>query len=132
MERQRPRFLLFFLLLAAAAARVHSAAPLSRFSGGVQWDGVVVTQADYQALRAGAVPFSLGFLPDLRGVYLFNNRLSGTIPPSIGNCPLLQALDLSNNLLSGTIPPSLANSTKLLRLNLSFNAITGPIPSVVS
>ncbi|PQP97904.1 putative inactive leucine-rich repeat receptor-like protein kinase IMK2 isoform X2 [Prunus yedoensis var. nudiflora] len=74
---------------------------------------------------AGPVPWSLGFLRNLRGVYLFHNRLSGSIPPSIGNCPLLQTLDLSNNSLTGTIPSSLANSTKLFRLNLSFNSLSG-------
>ncbi|RVW63191.1 leucine-rich repeat receptor-like protein kinase IMK2 [Vitis vinifera] len=136
---------------------------------GHPWDGVVVTQADYQALKAlkhefvdlkgvlstwndsvwklvlvsckhsgGLVSMtifllalslrSLGFLPNLRGVYLFNNRLSGSVPPSIGYCLLLQTLDVSNNLLTGTIPPSLANSTKLYRLNLSFNSFFGSIP----
>uniref|UniRef100_A0A0E0KB84 Leucine-rich repeat-containing N-terminal plant-type domain-containing protein n=1 Tax=Oryza punctata TaxID=4537 RepID=A0A0E0KB84_ORYPU len=79
---------------------------------------------------AGPIPNSLGFLPDLRGVYLFKNRFSSAVPASIANCValLLTAFDASNNLLTGAIPPSLANSTKLMHLNLSHNTISGDIP----
>uniref|UniRef100_A0A0D3F7Y2 Leucine-rich repeat-containing N-terminal plant-type domain-containing protein n=1 Tax=Oryza barthii TaxID=65489 RepID=A0A0D3F7Y2_9ORYZ len=67
------------------------------------------------------IPNSLGFLPDLRGVYLFENRFSSAVPASIADCIMLLsiAFDASNNLLTSTIPPSLANSTKIMHLNLS-------------
>jgi hypothetical protein len=34
----------------------------------------------------GQIPATLGFLPDLHIVYLFNNRFSGAVPASIGGC----------------------------------------------
>ncbi|KAF7098667.1 hypothetical protein CFC21_100390 [Triticum aestivum] len=46
---------------------------------------------------AGAVPSSLGFLPDLRGLYLFNNRFSGAVPPEFGRCLALQSFDASSS-----------------------------------
>ncbi|KAG2324879.1 hypothetical protein Bca52824_007607 [Brassica carinata] len=69
-----------------------------------------------------------GSILNLRGVQLFNNRLSGSIPASLGLSRFLQTVDLSNNLLSEAIPQNLADSTKLLRLNLSFNSLSGQIP----
>ncbi|CDP19308.1 unnamed protein product [Coffea canephora] len=77
----------------------------------------------------GAIPSSLGLLPNLRGVQLFNNRFSGSIPPTLGLSPLLQSLDFCNNSLSGTIPATLANSTKLFRLNFSYSSLSGSIPT---
>ncbi|PWA50958.1 inactive receptor kinase [Artemisia annua] len=55
-------------------------------------------------LLSGVIPQSLWLLPNLRGPYLFNNRLSGSIPPSV--TPSLQNLDLSNNQLNGSMAPS--------------------------
>nr|CDM84908.1 unnamed protein product [Triticum aestivum] len=46
----------------------------------------------------GAFPSSLGFLPDLHGLYLFNNRFSGTVPPEIDCCLMLQSFDASTSL----------------------------------
>ncbi|MCL7044306.1 hypothetical protein MKW94_002575 [Papaver nudicaule] len=74
------------------------------------------------------IPNSIGFLQNLRGVHLFNNKFSGSIPVSIGNSHLLQTLDLSSNSLTGKIPESVAKSRKLYKLNLSFNSLSGAIP----
>lgn len=66
---------------------------------------------------AGPVPTLLGFLPDLHGVYLFNNYFFGTLPISIGGCIALHAFEASNNHLTGMVPAAITNSTRLIRLN---------------
>ncbi|KAJ6750404.1 hypothetical protein OIU85_000983 [Salix viminalis] len=197
---------------------------LPQFASSQKWDGVIVTQSDYQSLRAiknelvdfkgflrswndsgygacsgrwagikcvkgqviaiqlpwkglggrisekigqlqalrkislhdnvlgGTVPFSLGFLRNLRGVYLFNNRLSvgltqspslvflsiqqnnlsGPIPDSWGSkgnySYHLQFLALDHNRISGTIPGSLSKLALLQEISLSHNQLSGAIP----
>jgi Leucine-rich repeat (LRR) protein len=66
-------------------------------------------------------------LPELRGLYVFNNRFSGDVPPEIRRCLALQSCDARNNWLTSVIPTSLANSTKLIHINLSHKSVFGEI-----
>jgi Leucine-rich repeat (LRR) protein len=58
-----------------------------------------------------------------------NNRLYGSIPYSIGNLSSLAQLQLQSNMLKGTIPESLGRLRSLTVLDLGYNRLTGPIPS---
>ncbi|KAK4834111.1 hypothetical protein QYF36_017207 [Acer negundo] len=95
-------------------------------------------------LLVGPVPWSLGFLPNLRVsltrspsltlLALQHNNLSGSIPdtwgvPSRNNSSYqLQFLALDNNLFSGSIPVSLSKLVLLQEISLSNNKIVGTIP----
>lgn len=142
------RLLLFFLLLA-----VSSAAALSR---GVQWDGVVVTQADYQALRAikhelvdslgvlrswndsgyGACSGGWAGIKCVKGqviaVQLPWKGLGGRVSEKIGQLQALRKLSLHDNLLAGTVPFSLGFLPNLRGVYLFNNRLSGTIPPSIS
>jgi hypothetical protein len=72
---------------------------------------------------------SLGFLPNLKGVYLFNNWCFLILFLLQLVTILLFRLLIYVTILTPTIPPSVANSTMPFRLNLSFNSFMGSIPN---
>ena len=49
----------------------------------------------------------MGSLTKLRGLHLFENRLSGEIPSELGNLTNLEVLNLRNEDLSGCVPGAL-------------------------
>ncbi|XP_052171890.1 probably inactive leucine-rich repeat receptor-like protein kinase IMK2 [Diospyros lotus] len=117
-----------------------------------RWDGVVVTAADFQALRALKNEFV-----DLRGVLRSWNDsgyaacsggwagikcvkgqviaiqlpwrgLGGQISPKIGQLQALRKLSLHDNLLTGAVPYSLGLLPHLRGLYLFNNRLSGSIP----
>ncbi len=83
----------------------------------------------YDNRLTGEIPLALGNLSNLIALYLSDNELSGAIPPGMGQLSGLQNLSLGNNRLSGSIPSELGNLSELNRFHLSDNNITGEIPS---
>ncbi|CAL4892338.1 unnamed protein product [Urochloa decumbens] len=82
---------------------------------------------------SGVIP-SLGSLPNLQGIMLFqNHRLQAgdwTFLSSLTNCTQLAMLNLRGNNLQGDLPSSVANLSRNLEyLILGSNKITGTIPS---
>nr|XP_017246550.1 PREDICTED: uncharacterized protein At1g24485-like isoform X2 [Daucus carota subsp. sativus] len=77
------------------------------------------------ALHLGTFDLT-GSLPDissmtsLQTIDLHNNSLTGAIPDSLGTLPNLKALNLADNQLSGSIPTSLS-SNKNIKLDVTGN-----------
>lgn len=67
-------------------------------------------------------------LPQLRYLYMPNNKLSGPLHPSYGTWRTVVAVWLEKNLLTGSIPAQYA-AWGLQRLRLSFNQLQGTLPS---
>ncbi|XP_058070342.1 probable LRR receptor-like serine/threonine-protein kinase At3g47570 [Magnolia sinica] len=79
----------------------------------------------------GTIPFSVGKLQNLEGLFLQRNRLSGPIPSSIGNISRLVRLLLFDNRLQGNIPSSLGKCRHLQFLSLGKNELNGTIPKEI-
>ncbi|KAG6643479.1 probably inactive leucine-rich repeat receptor-like protein kinase IMK2 [Carya illinoinensis] len=134
--------LLFFQLLGFS----------SQLVSGHQWDGIVVTQADYQALRAFKHEL-IDFKGILRswndtgygacsgrwvGIKCVNGQviaiqlpwkgLGGRISEKIGQLPALRKLSLHDNVLAGPVPRSLGFLPKLRGVYLFNNRLSGSIP----
>ena len=77
----------------------------------------------------GALPMSLGNLPELIVLNLADNQLTDGIPFELGNLGKLQTLDLYGNRLSGQLPFTLGNLSQLTTLRLYNNQLRGPIPT---
>ncbi|KAF5472306.1 hypothetical protein F2P56_009035 [Juglans regia] len=74
---------------------------------------------------SGHLPSDMGFyLPKLKQLSLWGNKLSGIIPSSISNASQLTLLDLNGNSLSGIIPEALGNLRLLQWLGLEINNLT--------
>ncbi|KDO39232.1 hypothetical protein CISIN_1g0356912mg, partial [Citrus sinensis] len=94
-----------------------------------------------------SIPISVGYLPKLQVLSLFENNISGEIPSSLGNFTFLTELNLRGNSIRGSIPSALGNCHQLQSLDLSktiflgqypvrwldlsHNHLTGPIPLAV-
>ncbi|XP_041009465.1 receptor-like protein kinase 5 [Juglans microcarpa x Juglans regia] len=76
----------------------------------------------------GTIPDDFGKLQNLTGLALFLNQLSGKIPYSIGLLPRLVDLKLFNNNFLGCLPPELGRYSMLERLWVSTNRFTGQLP----
>lgn len=76
----------------------------------------------------GPFPQFLFKLPNLKYVYIENNRLSGPLPANIGSLSQIEAFSLEGNRFTGPIPSSISNLTRLTQLNLGNNLLTGTIP----
>ncbi|CAL5388865.1 unnamed protein product [Camellia sinensis] len=138
--------LLFILLLLFA----------SGFASDQDWDGVVITQSDFQALKSLKHEFtdSRGHLRSwndtgygacsggwvgikcLKGqviaLQLPWRGLSGRISEKIGQLQALRKLSLHDNALTGVIPNSLGSLPNLRGLYLFNNRISGSIPPSMS
>ncbi|KAJ0235523.1 Uncharacterized protein HA466_0265310 [Hirschfeldia incana] len=77
----------------------------------------------------GPFPQFLFKLPQLKYVYIENNRLSGPLPVNLGSLSQIEAFSLEGNRFTGPIPNSISNLTKLSQLNLGGNLLTGTVPS---
>ncbi|EPS62585.1 hypothetical protein M569_12202, partial [Genlisea aurea] len=76
---------------------------------------------------SGQIP-DLNGLPNLKSLFLSDNRLSGGIPPSLPLLHRLKVIALNGNQLSGKIPATLSGSGRLYALYLQDNRFTGDIP----
>jgi len=77
---------------------------------------------------AGPLPRDIGYLADLGGLWIADNRLTGAIPPELGRLERLAQLDMSRNALTGPIPPEFGELAELRLLWLSDNRLSGKIP----
>jgi hypothetical protein len=99
------------------------------------WFGVLCNNGHVIVLNlpqnhlVGALPPSLGNLPELIVLNLPNNQLTDSIPFELGNLGKLQTLDLYGNQLSGQLPFTLGNLTQLQTLRLYNNQLRGTIPA---
>jgi hypothetical protein len=123
------------------------------------WHGVVCDVGQTTVLElhmdnnnlVGALPTTLGDLPNLKLFFAGNNLLSGSIPPLAGmvnlrnfavgsnhltgtipalaGLTLLDYFDVGNNMLTGPIP-ALSDLTLLSRFDASHNLLSGPIPAL--
>ncbi|KAG7984180.1 hypothetical protein I3843_04G145400 [Carya illinoinensis] len=76
----------------------------------------------------GTIPDDFGKLGNLTGLALFFNQLSGKIPDSIGRLPKLINLRLFNNNFSGSLPPEFGRYSMLEEFQVSTNKLTGQLP----
>jgi len=77
---------------------------------------------------SGTIPAELGYLSELREMYLNNNKLVGTIPPTLGHLTKLKVLDLNDNDLTGNIPSELSGMSSIARVYLNGNPkLTGDL-----
>ncbi|GMN51491.1 hypothetical protein TIFTF001_020639 [Ficus carica] len=83
-----------------------------------------------QKLRqlSGPFPDILFGLPNIKYVYIEDNKLSGRIPKTVRNLTRLSALSLLGNRFTGSIPGSISKLTELTQLNLGGNLLHGSIP----
>ncbi|MDM8562479.1 hypothetical protein QUF54_03910, partial [Candidatus Marithioploca araucensis] len=79
----------------------------------------------------GSIPSELGYLTELKTLYLYSNQLEGEIPLELGNLANLQTLYLSYNQLEGEIPAALGELENLQTLSLYSNRLTGEIPAAL-
>jgi len=90
------------------------------------------TEIDLQSDELiGDIPSEIGYLTNLKYLYLAHNQLTGSVPSEIGNLTNLESLNLFNNQLTGSIPPEIGNLTNLDRFLLSVNQLTGKIPESI-
>ncbi|KAF7825489.1 putative inactive leucine-rich repeat receptor-like protein kinase IMK2 [Senna tora] len=137
----------FFILVLQALSLT-----LQPVSGGHLWDGVIVTQADFQALRAikhemidsngvlrswndsgiGACSGGWAGIKCVNGqviaIQLPWKGLGGRISEKIGQLQALRKLSLHDNVLSGPVPWSLGFLPNLRGLYLFNNRLSGSIP----
>ncbi len=80
-------------------------------------------------LTGATIPsaWGLGF-PDLKILWLGNQRITGTIPAALGNIITLISLSLIDNNLRGPLPPELSKLSNLGTLQSSNSNLVGKIP----
>ncbi|KAG1367829.1 receptor-like protein kinase HSL1 [Cocos nucifera] len=76
----------------------------------------------------GSIPEELGKLQNLSILFMYDNRFSGEIPASIGLLPALTDLRLFNNSLTGVLPPELGKYSSLWNFEVEDNMISGSLP----
>ena len=62
---------------------------------------------------SGTIPAELGYLSELREMYLNNNKLVGTIPPTLRHLTKLKVLQLIHNDHRGNIPSELSGMSSI-------------------
>ncbi|CAL5345685.1 unnamed protein product [Camellia sinensis] len=78
---------------------------------------------------AGEVPSSIYNISTLSWFEIFDNQLRGSIPPDIGlTLPNLKLLFLTENKFTGPLPISLSNASKLQQIGFDYNNFVGPMP----
>ncbi|KAL7239991.1 hypothetical protein ACSBR2_005788 [Camellia fascicularis] len=76
----------------------------------------------------GTIPNDFGKLTKLSGLDLIFNQLSGELPASIGRLPSLEVVKLFNNNLSGALPPDLGKYSMLKEFQVPSNHFNGNLP----
>ncbi|KAG0486432.1 hypothetical protein HPP92_008527 [Vanilla planifolia] len=79
----------------------------------------------------GSIPEAFGELKNLTILFLYFNNLSGKIPTSIGLLPELNDIRLFNNSIEGVLPAELGKYSKLWNLEVDDNRLTGEVPAHV-
>ncbi|KAL2546536.1 Leucine-rich repeat (LRR) family protein [Forsythia ovata] len=77
----------------------------------------------------GQIPYSFGYLRNLRSLVLVENGLTGELPAFVGNLINLKRLNLAGNSFSGGVPVNFGGLNQLLILDMSRNVLSGPLPS---
>ncbi|KOM57977.1 hypothetical protein LR48_Vigan11g101000 [Vigna angularis] len=140
-----------FICLASFVFLLQALASVIQPVSGQLWDGVVVTQADFQALRAiknELIDFKgvlkswndsgLGACSGWAGIKCVNGEviaiqlpwrgLGGRISEKIGQLQSLRKLSLHDNVLAGPVPLSLGLLPNLRGVYLFNNKLSGSIP----
>lgn len=78
---------------------------------------------------SGVIPLEIGYLNELKSIWLFDNRIRGQIPNSILRLERLTELYLDDNQISGSIPQDIGLLKNLESLDLSGNNLKGKIPN---
>ncbi|CAH9098250.1 unnamed protein product [Cuscuta europaea] len=139
-----PQFFFFFMVLQVLGS-LHLVSPQS-------WDGIVITQSDFEALQAlkqhlvdpkgflrswndsgnGACSGNWAGIKCAKGevivIQLPWKGLNGIITDKIGQFQSLRKLSLHDNVLGGSIPTTLGLLPNLRGLQLFNNRFTGSIP----
>nr|XP_010924441.2 receptor-like protein kinase 5 [Elaeis guineensis] len=76
----------------------------------------------------GSIPEEFGKLQNLSLLFMYYNQFSGEIPASIGLLPALIDLRLFNNSLTGVLPPELGKHSSLSDVDVGHNMISGSLP----
>lgn len=79
----------------------------------------------------GQIPSTLGRLPALRQLFLFDNSLDGTLAPELFHAKNINTLNLQRNFISGSIPSTIENLKSMVVLSLSENKLKGSIPDSI-
>ena len=74
-------------------------------------------------LLSGYIPYSMGYIKNLEGLYLYNNLLDGTLPASLGSLTALKDLRLNDNNFVGVIPSTLGSAVGLTTVILNDNSL---------
>ncbi|KAI4968963.1 hypothetical protein ZWY2020_046293 [Hordeum vulgare] len=77
------------------------------------------------------IPQELGYLVNLKELYLNMNNLNGSIPSTFGNLTKLTICYLYDNQFSRYLPRELGHLVNLQKLDLSSNNFIGSIPSTL-
>lgn len=71
-------------------------------------------------------------LPNMKILWVSNNRLASTIPSGLGQLKSLEELDLESNYFTGPIPSELHTLVNLRTLHLHDNILSGTFSSAFS
>ncbi|CAA2967139.1 piriformospora indica-insensitive protein 2-like [Olea europaea var. sylvestris] len=77
----------------------------------------------------GQIPYTFGYLRNLRSLVLVENGLTGELPAFFGNLINLRRLNLAGNSFSGSLPDNFGELNQLLILDMSRNLFSGLLPS---
>ncbi|PNT63451.1 hypothetical protein BRADI_4g16116v3 [Brachypodium distachyon] len=84
-------------------------------------------------MLSGAIPSSLGRLPNLLWLSLGYNNLSGAVPTTIWNISSLVFFSVQQNMLTGTIPPNAFDALPYLQsIYIDHNRFHGQIPASIA
>ncbi|GJP38445.1 hypothetical protein CLOM_g22880 [Closterium sp. NIES-68] len=78
----------------------------------------------------GSIPASFSNLVNLKGLYLWTNRLNGSLDV-VTNYTALQQLAVQYNQFTGSIPNAIGQLKGLNHFGLASNKLSGPIPTAI-
>ncbi|KAH9722063.1 LRRNT 2 domain-containing protein [Citrus sinensis] len=129
------RLRILYVSLPSSSVNCYKSLSFNNFKGEIPKEIANLPELRYLYLQenrlTGRIPPELGILPNFRHLDVGNNHLVGTIRELIrfeGSFPVLRNLYLNNNYLTGGVPAQLANLTNLEILYLSHNKMSGTIP----
>ena len=85
----------------------------------------------------GNIPASIGHLPELKHLYIWQDtgsygrgKITGSLPGEISHLDKLQQLHITDQQLSGNLPADMADFSELITMDLSGNMLSGPVPEL--